>query len=187
MLSSGRLTTRTALFPVHTAHSCSLRAVTHPGQASDARSRQRRPILFLCGLSPTQGCSAVGTTPARPLAEAFSGVGVGRRGHYTSPPAAPSPLCAGVNLRTSIELREMTSSLNSSKQQDDICAESAFCKHIFQVFQMFHRYVASVLYRCCKSIYRDIAHVAMAIHVCFNCNVFLGGRRFLGGNPSPSA
>jgi hypothetical protein len=27
----------------------------------------------------------------------------------------------------------------------------AYCKHIFQVFQMFQRFVVSVSYRCCKS------------------------------------
>ena len=31
------------------------------------------------------------------------------------------------------------------------CAESTCCKLMFQVFQMFQRYVASVLYRCCKN------------------------------------
>ena len=31
------------------------------------------------------------------------------------------------------------------------CAETICCKHLFQVFVMFHRDVASVLYRCCKS------------------------------------
>jgi hypothetical protein len=32
------------------------------------------------------------------------------------------------------------------------CAETAYCKRLFQVFQMFYRYVASVLYQCCKNI-----------------------------------
>jgi hypothetical protein len=31
------------------------------------------------------------------------------------------------------------------------CAETACWKRLFQVFQMFQRYIASVLYRCCKS------------------------------------
>jgi hypothetical protein len=31
------------------------------------------------------------------------------------------------------------------------CSQSACCKHMFQVFQMFQRYVASVLYWCCKN------------------------------------
>ena len=39
---------------------------------------------------------------------------------------------------------------------------------MFQVFQIFQRYVANILYRCCK-VDRDVAHVAMAIHVCFKC------------------
>jgi hypothetical protein len=30
------------------------------------------------------------------------------------------------------------------------CAERACCRPMFQVFQMFHMYVASVLYGCCK-------------------------------------
>jgi hypothetical protein len=29
-------------------------------------------------------------------------------------------------------------------------AESACCKHMFQIFQMFQRYVVNVSYRCCK-------------------------------------
>jgi hypothetical protein len=39
--------------------------------------------------------------------------------------------------------------------------ESACCKSMFQVFQMFQRYVAEVD--------QDVAHVIMAIHVCFKC------------------
>jgi hypothetical protein len=31
------------------------------------------------------------------------------------------------------------------------CAESACCKHMFQLFFMFQKYAASVLYGCCKS------------------------------------
>ena len=34
------------------------------------------------------------------------------------------------------------------KRQGDVCPERACCKHMFRVFC---RYVASVLYRCCKS------------------------------------
>jgi hypothetical protein len=39
------------------------------------------------------------------------------------------------------------------------------CKRMFQVFNMFHMYVTSVLYRCCKSR-SYVAYVAMAIHIC---------------------
>ena len=31
------------------------------------------------------------------------------------------------------------------------CAETACCKRVFQSFQMFQSYVASVLYQCCKN------------------------------------
>jgi hypothetical protein len=41
--------------------------------------------------------------------------------------------------------------IHSPKQQGDVCAETACCKHLFQVFQIFQRYVASVLYQCSKS------------------------------------
>jgi hypothetical protein len=41
--------------------------------------------------------------------------------------------------------------------------KNACCKHMFQVLQM---YVASVLYQCYK-VDRNVAYVAMAIHVCF--------------------
>jgi hypothetical protein len=40
-------------------------------------------------------------------------------------------------------------------------AESARCNSIFQVFQMFQRYVAKVDH--------DAAHVVMVIHICFKC------------------
>jgi hypothetical protein len=45
----------------------------------------------------------------------------------------------------------MPTSLHSHKQQRRCYAESVCCKRMFQVFQMFQRYVASVLYGCCKS------------------------------------
>jgi hypothetical protein len=43
--------------------------------------------------------------------------------------------------------------------------KNACCKHMFQVFKMFHRYVASVSYECCKSRC-DVAYVAMVVHIC---------------------
>jgi hypothetical protein len=46
--------------------------------------------------------------------------------------------------------------------------KTACCKIIFQVFQMFQRYVGSVVYRCCKGD-RDVAHVVMAIYIYFKC------------------
>jgi hypothetical protein len=77
----------------------------------------------------------------------------------------------------------------SSKQQVDFALESACCKRAFQVFQMFHMYVASVSYEyciccngctrmlqasvhnvssifsdiCCKCVYLDVAYVS---HIC---------------------
>jgi hypothetical protein len=48
------------------------------------------------------------------------------------------------------DLHALTS-LHSSKQQGDFYAESTCCNYIFQVFQVFQRYIASVSYRCCKS------------------------------------
>ena len=36
------------------------------------------------------------------------------------------------------------------------------------MFQMFYRYVASVVYHVAKVDW-DVAHVVMAIHVCFKC------------------
>ena len=53
-------------------------------------------------------------------------------------------------------------SLHSSKQQGDIALESVYfkCFRCFKgVLQVFHIDVAKVD--------RDIAHVAMAIHICF--------------------
>jgi hypothetical protein len=41
------------------------------------------------------------------------------------------------------------------------CIESACCKYMFQVFQMFYLDVVKVD--------RDVAHVAMSIHVCCKC------------------
>ena len=56
------------------------------------------------------------------------------------------------------------------------CAESACCKHMFQVFHMFQKYVASVSYGCCKSgsgycicykcFYLDVLYVS---HICYKC------------------
>jgi hypothetical protein len=43
-----------------------------------------------------------------------------------------------------------STSLSSSKQQV-YATESTCCNNMFQVFQIFHRYVVSVVYRCCKS------------------------------------
>jgi hypothetical protein len=37
-----------------------------------------------------------------------------------------------------------------------------------QVFQMFQRYVASVSYGCCE-VDRDVAYVAIPMHVCCKC------------------
>ena len=45
-------------------------------------------------------------------------------------------------------------------------AESACCKSMFQVFQMFQRYVAGVVYQCYKSR-SEYCTVVMAIYVCF--------------------
>ena len=45
-------------------------------------------------------------------------------------------------------------------------AESACCKSMFQVFQMFQRYVAGVVYRCYKGRL-EYCTVVMAIYVCF--------------------
>ena len=48
------------------------------------------------------------------------------------------------------------------------------CKHIFQVFQMFHRYAASVSYGCCKSrsgcciwLYTYVASFCSQCFICF--------------------
>jgi hypothetical protein len=38
-----------------------------------------------------------------------------------------------------------------SQQQGDVCAETACCKHLFKVSQIFQRYVASVSYGRCKN------------------------------------
>jgi hypothetical protein len=45
-------------------------------------------------------------------------------------------------------------------------AENTCCKRMFQVFQMFRSYVASVSYRCCKSRSK---YVAMVVHICCKC------------------
>jgi hypothetical protein len=45
-----------------------------------------------------------------------------------------------------------TSSLHFASSKEMLqCAENACCKRMFQVFQMFQRYVAIVSYECCKS------------------------------------
>jgi hypothetical protein len=64
-------------------------------------------------------------------------------------PATP-PLCAGVDLRADIELC-MSTSLRSSEKQGNIALKLHVAKLMFQVFQLFQRYVASILYRYCKS------------------------------------
>jgi hypothetical protein len=45
-------------------------------------------------------------------------------------------------------------------------AENTCCKRMFQVFQMFQSYVASVSYGCCKSRSK---YVAMVVHICYKC------------------
>jgi hypothetical protein len=45
----------------------------------------------------------------------------------------------------------VSTSLHSSKAASKCGTESACCKRMFQVFQMFQRYVASISYGCCKS------------------------------------
>jgi hypothetical protein len=72
---------------------------------------------------------------------------------------------AGIELHTPTRI-------HSPKQQGVVRAETICCKRLFQVFQMFQTYVASILYRYCK-VDRDVAHVAMMFSSvspkCFIC------------------
>jgi hypothetical protein len=57
----------------------------------------------------------------------------------------------GIELRAGVELHD--DELHSSKQRGIIalCAKSAWCKRMFLLFYISWRYVARVLYVCCKS------------------------------------
>jgi hypothetical protein len=59
-------------------------------------------------------------------------------------------------------------SLHSSKQQIDVMLKMHVARIYFKVFQLFQRYVASVVYQCCKSR-SGCCNIAIAIHVCFKC------------------
>jgi hypothetical protein len=48
------------------------------------------------------------------------------------------------------------------KQQVDVTLESACCKRLFQVLQMFQRYAVSVSYGCCKN--RSMFHMAFQMY-----------------------
>jgi hypothetical protein len=52
----------------------------------------------------------------------------------------------------------MSMSLHSSKEQEDVCAESTCFRGMLQVFRIS---VAKVNW--------DVAHTTMAMHVCFKC------------------
>jgi hypothetical protein len=60
------------------------------------------------------------------------------------------------------------------------CVENTCCKYMFQLFQMFQRYIASVLYGYCK-VHPDVAHVAMTTYVCCKSlfKMFICFRRLL--------
>ena len=62
----------------------------------------------------------------------------------------------GIMLRVELRINEPPFSQAASR----CCAESACCKRMFQVFQMFQRYVSSVSYGCCKS--------RSGYHICCN-------------------
>jgi hypothetical protein len=66
---------------------------------------------------------------------------------------APSRLPTGIPPRDSMESTSSSASttLHSSEQQIDVALQSAYCKCMFQVYKMFQRYVASVLYGCCRA------------------------------------
>jgi hypothetical protein len=78
-------------------------------------------------------------------------------GELHAPPPTSTPTSSSIMM-----------SLHSSKQQGDIALESAYCKHMFQVFKMFQRCAASVSHRCCNSR-SGCCNVAMAIHIYFKC------------------
>jgi hypothetical protein len=58
--------------------------------------------------------------------------------------------------------------LHSPKQQGDVYTETTCCTRMFQVFQVFYRYITSVLYRCCKSRSECYTY-CNAIYVYFMC------------------
>jgi hypothetical protein len=62
----------------------------------------------------------------------------------------PPPLSAAGSLPPVNSKRQRASILPNSKYMLPY-AESACCKHMFQLFQLFQRYVASASYGCCKS------------------------------------
>jgi hypothetical protein len=59
----------------------------------------------------------------------------------------------------------MSMSLHSSKEQEDVCAESTCFRGMLQVFRIS---VAKVNWDITK-VDRDVAHTTMAMHVCFKC------------------
>jgi hypothetical protein len=73
--------------------------------------------------------------------------------------------CAAADFRASIELRNGEPPFLQAMWH---CAESTYCKRMFQVFQIFHLSVACVSSGYCKSRL-NVAHVAMTIHVCYKC------------------
>jgi hypothetical protein len=74
---------------------------------------------------------------------------------------APSPTSTPVS-------SSVTMSLHSSKQQCDITLEAHVASLCFKCFRYF-RGVLQVFYIDVVKADRDVAHVAMVIHVCFKC------------------
>jgi hypothetical protein len=101
-------------------------------------------------LVPSRGCSPIVVPP---------------QGHRRAP-------CTAVDLRIGVELRN--DEPPSSKQQGDIVLESVGCKHMFRVFQMFQRCVASVSHRCCKSRLRCCT-CWFHMNFCNACNGYTRG------------
>ena len=128
----------------------SRRGIPHRSPAARLLQRDCR----LLRPSPAWGASPRKTTPAdrrctfRPLWEPLAGGAIAHHGAMQLPAHCWISLCSAP-----------PASLPGF-------AESACCKSMFQVFQMFQRYVAGVVYQCYKSR-SEYCTVVMAIYVCF--------------------
>jgi hypothetical protein len=128
-----------------------------PGRRSTTALRHAASVTALSTVppSPSRFCSA-----SRHLHHAQAWQPIFLPLHYAShtpgpsPPDLPRPSPLERRAPSTRELYTselyVSTSLYSQVARR-CCAERACCKHMFQVFQMFHRYVVSVPYGCCIS------------------------------------
>ena len=107
--------------------------------------------------------------PQGRLAAAFSSVGGAHRGHCIRPTRCtlPHSVPASISAPVSTSARRLAS-LNSSMQQGNSVLKAHVAGVCFKCFRCFTG-MLQVFYIDVAKVDRDVAHVPMAIHVCFKC------------------